>query len=42
MAFEIDNECIQNDMREGVKQSLFIMDNSQKIYLLKNEDNVKF
>ena len=42
VAFEADSDCIQNDMKEGVTQSLFIMDDGQKITLLKNEDNVKF
>ena len=29
-------------MEDGVTQSLFIMDDQQKIYLLKNQDNVRF
>ena len=29
-------------MKEGVTQSFIIMDNTQKIYLVKNEDNVRF
>ena len=32
--FESDGECIENDMEEGCMQSMFIMDDSQKIYLL--------
>ena len=42
VAFESDGENIQNDFNANAKQSIFIMDDSQKIYLLKNEDGVKF
>ena len=41
-AFEPDGEWIQNDVEEGATQSLFIVDDQQKIYLLRNEDHVKF
>ena len=41
VAFEPDNDNIQNDLKE-VPQSLFILDDHQKIILLKNEDNVRF
>ena len=42
VAFEADGECIENDIEEGVTQSLFVMDDQQKIYLLRNEDDVRF
>ena len=42
MAFEADGENIQNDLEEEVTQSLFIMDDQQKIFHIKNEDNVRF
>lgn len=29
-------------MKEGVTQSFFVIDDQQKIYFLKNEDNVRF
>ena len=41
-ALESDGECIQNDIKKTVTQSLYIMDDEQKIYLLRNEDNVRY
>lgn len=42
VAFEADGENIQNDVDEVVPQSLYIMDDQQKIFHIKNEDNVRF
>ena len=42
VAFEADTECIENDLDEGAKQSLFVMDDQQKIYLLRNDLDDKF
>ena len=42
VAFEPDCELMENDMEEGCKQRLFIMDDSQKIYHLENADNIRF
>ena len=42
VAFEPDGECIENDLEDGVTQSMFIMDDQQKIHLLKNENNVRY
>ena len=42
VAFEPDAENIGNDLEEEVAQSFFVMDYQQKIYFLKNEDNVHF
>ena len=44
VAFELDGENIQNDIDndEVVAESLYIMDDQQKIYLVKNEDGVRF
>ena len=42
VALELDASNIQNDMDDDVPQSLFVMDDSQKIYWIKNEDAVKF
>lgn len=42
VAFEADPDHIQNDMEDDCSQSLYIMDDSEKIYKLKNEDGVKF
>ena len=42
VALESDGQCIQNDMEDGVVQSLFIMDNKETIYQIKNENDVRF
>ena len=43
MALEPDGANIQNDMKEeNCTQSLYIMDDQQKIYLLQNDDDVSF
>ena len=42
VAFEADSDCIQNDIVEGVTQSLIVVNDQQKIYLLVNDDNVRF
>ena len=42
VAFEADSECIENDLEEETPQSLFIMDDQQKIYHLENKDRVRF
>lgn len=43
VAFETDGENIQNDLEnEGVTQSLYLMDDQQKIYKLVNEDGIRF
>ena len=33
---------MQNDVKEEVTQSFFIIDDQQKVFLLKNEDNIKY
>ena len=42
MALEADEENIQNDLEDFVPQSFFLMDDQQKIYHVKNEDNVRY
>ena len=42
VAFEQDAENIQNDLTEQVKQSLYVMDDQQKIYLLQTNDLSEF
>ena len=43
MAFEGDPESIANDIEDdNCTQSLYIMDDSQRIYRLKNEDEYRF
>ena len=42
VAFELDNECILNDNLEHIKQSLYVMDNKTRIYLLQNTDNDRY
>ena len=42
VALEPDTNNIQNDMEDDVPQSLFVMDDAQKIYWIKNEDAVRF
>ena len=42
VAFEGDTENIENDLNEDARQSLFVMDDQQKIYLLRNDLDDKF
>ena len=41
-AIEADGENIQNDLNDSVTQSLFVMNDQQKIYLIRNEDDLVF
>ena len=41
VAMEIDCENIQNDALNNVEQSLFVVDDKQKIYQLRGEGGVK-
>ena len=42
MTFELDAENINDDLTDKVQQSLYVMDDSQKIYLLKNNESSQF
>ena len=42
VAFENDSELMRNDKEQGQEQSLIIMDDQQKIYLIVNENNFRY
>ena len=42
VALELDAENINNDLIDYVKQSLYVMDDHHKIYLLKTNDCSQF